>query len=169
MCSKTDFDDLFRNGKLAIAEVFKITCRITWTLPDITEIISGKNLRNKGFYIISILKEGLIKILRDLILWTIRATKAMDAIEGDNYILISQDIWEARKFCINVIKILLDGAFMGFGNLQNFLVPFKTNLSQEILGQRAVEIEQSACAQRLRNALYDHLFLPCCQMFFQDH
>jgi hypothetical protein len=93
----------------------------------------------------------------------------MDAIEGDNYILISQDIMEARKFCFNVIKILLDGAFMGFGNLQNFLVPFKTNLNQEILGQRAVEIEQSACAQRLRNALYDHLFLPCCQMFFQDH
>ena len=70
----------------------------------------------------------------------------MDATQGDNHILINQDIMEARKFCFNVIKILLDGAFMGFGNLQNFLVPFKTNLDQEILGQRAVELEQSACA-----------------------
>jgi len=60
MCSETDFDDLFRNGKLQIMKVFKITCRITWTLPEISEIISGKNTRNKGFYIISILKEGLI-------------------------------------------------------------------------------------------------------------
>lgn len=52
MCNKTDFNQLFTEGKLAIAKVFKITCRITWTLPDIADIISGKNLRNKGFYII---------------------------------------------------------------------------------------------------------------------
>lgn len=70
----------------------------------------------------------------------------MDAIEGPSYLFLSQDIQEALKFCFKVIKIFLEGTFMGFGNLQNFLVPFKTDLGDEILGQRPVELEQSVCA-----------------------
>lgn len=140
-CNKTDFDTLFKDNKLAIANVFRITCRITWTLPDMTDIIAAKSLRNRGFYVISLLQEGLVGVLKDLILWTIRATRAMEAVEGPNYLFLSQDIQEALKFCFKVIKIFIDGTFMGFGNLQNFLVPFKTDLGDEILGQRPVELE----------------------------
>lgn len=140
-CNRTDFSTLYRDGKLAIRNVFTISCRITWTLPYLTNTISAKSQRHRGYYIIALLKEGLVEVMKDLILWAVRATKAMEETEGPNYLFISQDIQEVLKFCFKVLKVLIEGTFLGFGNLQNFLVPFKTNLDAEILGQRPVELE----------------------------
>lgn len=73
------------------------------------------------------------------------------------------------KSVLKVIKPLVEGNFMGMGNLQNFLVPFKSDLTQELLGAKAVESEQSLCAMRLRNMLYEHCYIPVCKLFFEDH
>jgi hypothetical protein len=58
---------------------------------------------------------------------------------------------------------------MGMGNLQNFLVPFKTDLNQILLGAKQVESEQSLCAMRLRNHLYSKLYVPVSKLFFTDY
>lgn len=79
-------------------------------------------------------------------LWSVRATKALDALAEPKYIFISQDIQDVFKTCLKVLVPLLQGSFMGMGNMQNFLVPFKSDLSQEILGSAMVIQEQSLCA-----------------------
>lgn len=68
-----------------------------------------------------------------------------------------------------MIKAFLDGTYMTLGNLQNMLVPFRSEFTHEISGAKAIEIEQSMCATKLRNHLYRQLFLPCCKIFFEEH
>jgi hypothetical protein len=65
-----------------------------------------------------------------------------------------------------LIKAFIDGTFMSLGNLQNMLVPFKQNPSEELTGVKAIEAEQSLCAAELRNELYRSLYRPCSAIFF---
>ena len=68
-----------------------------------------------------------------------------------------------------MIKAFLDGTYMALGNLQNMLVPFRSDHTIELTNAKAIEIEQSLCASKLRNHLYQKLYLPCCKIFFEDH
>jgi hypothetical protein len=78
LCHKVPLSDLFKDFKKCISTVVMVAGRVTWTLPDITDILNSKSLRNRGYYIISLLQYGLIDVLKDLMLWAIRATRAMD-------------------------------------------------------------------------------------------
>ena len=128
LCHQVPLNDLFKDFKKCISTVVMVAGRVTWTLPDITDILNSKSLRNRGYYIISLLQYGLIDVLKDLMLWAIRATRAMDKIEGPKHIFVSQDIQDVLKSVLKVIKPLIEGNYMSMGNLQNFLVPFKTDL-----------------------------------------
>ena len=56
---------------------------------------------------------------------------------------------------------------MSLGNLQNMLIPFKQNPSEELTGVKAIEAEQSLCAAELRNELHRSLYRPCSSLFFE--
>jgi hypothetical protein len=114
-----------------MSKIVMIAGRVTWTLPDITELLMGKSMRNFGWYIIALLSGGpngrIVDLLKELMLWSVRATKALDALAEPKYIFISQDIQDVFKTCLKVLVPLLQGSFMGMGNMQNFLVPFKSD------------------------------------------
>ena len=50
-----------------------IAGRVTWTLPETTEIIAAKSLRNRGYFVTNLLELGIVEQLKILILWAIRS------------------------------------------------------------------------------------------------
>lgn len=63
ICSSFDPKKLLSEGKIDISHVLMVAGRVTWTLPDIIDIVSAKSLRGRGPFIITLLKEGIIELL----------------------------------------------------------------------------------------------------------